>query len=229
MKKNNNTLILIHKNKLSFLSGYNYSKFFWIFFIGCIAGVLLETLWCLFTTHQIQSRTALVLGYFNPIYGIGAVIMTLMYIILKNKNNLIIFISSMLFGGLFETLCSIIQEFVFGTVSWYYDSDSLGILGKRTSIIYCILWGILGIIWIKYLYKILEKYIEKIPNKFGKILTLTLTIFLTFNILLSTLAVYRQKERRNNIPANNKIRIYLDNNYNDEVLKKIYPNMTIVK
>lgn len=217
------------KNNISFANGYNYYKFFWIFFIGCIVGVLVETLWCLFTTQQIQSRTALVLGYFNPIYGIGAVIMTLMYIILKNKNILIIFISSMLFGGLFETLCSIIQEVVFGTVSWYYDSDTLGILGKRTSIFYCILWGILGVIWIKYLYKILEKYIEKIPNKIGKILTWILTGFLIFNIILSALAVYRQKERRDNIPANNKIRVYLDNSYNDEVLKNIYPNMTIAK
>ena len=229
MNKKNNTLDIIPKNKISFASGYNYYKFFWIFLIGSISGVLIETLWWFFTTHHIESRTALVIGPFNPIYGFGAVLMTLIYIILKDRNNIVIFISSMIFGGLFEALCSLIQETLFGTVSWYYDADSLGILGKRTSIVYCIFWGILGIVWIRYIYPSLEKYIEKIPNRTGIILTWILTIFLVFDILLSSSAVYRQRERRNDIPANNEFREYLDTRYNDEVLKKIYPNMTIVK
>ena len=230
MNKNCNTVINIDNNHNTlFANGYNYYKFFWIFVIGCVAGVLIETFWCFLITHHIESRTALVIGPFNPIYGFGAILMTLVYIFFKNKNNLVIFISTMLFCGLFETLCSIVQELVFGTISWYYDLDSLGILGKRTSIIYCIFWGILGIAWIKYIYPLLEKYIEKIQNKIGKILTFILTVFLIFDILLSSAAVYRQKERRNNIPANNIIREYLDNKYNNDVLKKIYPNMTIVK
>jgi hypothetical protein len=79
------------------------------------------------------------------------------------------------------------------------------------------------------MYPILEKYIEKIPNKIGIVLTRILTIFLIFDIILSSLAVYRQKERRNEIPANNIFRQYLDTKYNDEVLKKIYPNMTVVE
>ena len=229
MNKKYSILSIKPNKKISFATGYNYYKLFWIFLIGCIAGVLIETLWCFFTTHQIESRTALIIGPFNLVYGFGAILMTLIYIILKDKNSIVIFIISMVFGGLFEVLCSIIQELLFGTVSWYYDADSLGILDKRTSIIYCIFWGILGIAWIKYIYPLLEKYIEKIQNKIGKILTFILTVFLIFDILLSSAAVYRQKERRNNIPANNIIREYLDNKYNNEVLKKIYPNMTIVK
>ena len=122
----------------NFANGYGFYKLFWIFLIGCIAGVIVETLWCLFTTHHIESITALVIGPFNPIYGFGAVLMTLIYIILKNKNNFVIFITCSILGGLFESLCSYIQELLFGTVSWYYESDSLGILGQRTSIVYCL-------------------------------------------------------------------------------------------
>ena len=159
--------------------------------------------------------------------GFGAVLMTLIYIILKNKNNFVIFITCSILGGLFETLCSYIQELLFGTVSWYYESDSLGILGQRTSIVYCLFWGILGIVWIRYIYPKLEKCIEKIPKYTGIILTWLLTVFLIFDMALSSAAVYRQRERRKNIPANNEIRVYLDNRYNDDILKKIYPNMTI--
>ena len=58
-------------------------------------------------------------------------------------------------------------------------------------------------------------------------LVMLLTIFLIFDMALSSAAVYRQRERRKDIPANNEIRVYLDNRYNDDILKKIYPNMTI--
>ncbi len=204
-----------------------YYNLFYIFLFSSVIGVIVETIWCILITHTISSRTGLVIGYFNPIYGIGALLMTFIYMKFKDKNIFIIFIICMILGGGFEFLCSLIQEKIFGTVSWYYDADSLGILGKRTSIIYCILWGILGIIWIKKLYKIIEKYIEKIPKKIGKTFAFLFTIFLVFDITLSSLAVYRQKERRHNIPADNKIRIFLDNNYNDEKLSNIYPNMTI--
>ena len=77
------------------------------------------------------------------------------------------------------------------------------------------------------MYPKLENYIEKIPQNTGIILTWLLTVFLIFDMALSSAAVYRQRERRKNIPANNEIRVYLDNRYNDDILKKIYPNMTI--
>lgn len=228
MNKSTKSLNKTSNEKNLFNNGYNYYKFFWIFLMGCITGVILETLWCLITTKQLQSRTALVLGFFNPIYGIGAILMTLEYIKLKEKNNILIFIICMVIGGLFEALCSLLQEKIFGTVSWYYDTDSLGILWKRTSVTYCILWGLLGLIWIKLLYPIIESHIEKIPNKIGFILTWVFTIFLSFDIALSVAAVYRQSERRNDIQANNLVRTYLDQNYNDDKLKSIYPNMTVV-
>lgn len=229
MNNNFNSLIKIQNENNSFAKGFNYYKNFWIFFIGCVFGVLIETIWCYITTGHIESRTALVIGPFNPIYGFGAVIMSLVYKKLNGKNSILIFFVCMILGGLFESLCSLFQEITFGTISWYYEADSWGILGKRTSIIYCIFWGILGIVWINWLYPILEKNIEKIPNKTGVILTWILTAFLILDILLSSAAVYRQKERRNNIYNNNFIETYLDKKYNDEILKKIYPNMTIIK
>ena len=34
-----------------FASGMNFYKLFWIFFLGCIAGVIVETLWCLSVSY----------------------------------------------------------------------------------------------------------------------------------------------------------------------------------
>ena len=60
-----------------FAFGMNFTKLFWIFFIGCLAGFVLEECWAFFIAHQIELRVGLVYGPFQPIYGGGAAIITL--------------------------------------------------------------------------------------------------------------------------------------------------------
>ena len=225
---------LINKNnieseKIKYDSAiHRFFVFFWIFWIGSFIGVIVETLWCIFKNGKIESRTALIFENLNPIYGIGALLLTLFLYKFKDKNIIIVFLISAVVGGLFETLCSIIQEFVFGTVSWYYGEDSFGILGGRTSIIYCVYWGFLGIIWIKSIYPFASNKLKSIKINVLRPLTyLVITIFI-FDVVISCLAVYRQNERRNNIEAKTFIGRYFDKNYDDEKLKKIYPNMFVM-
>ena len=44
-------------NSQSFAHGLNFYQLFWIFFIGCFLGVVVETIWCLLTRHHYESRT----------------------------------------------------------------------------------------------------------------------------------------------------------------------------
>ncbi len=221
----------IKKNKLneqnnnSFAIGLNIYKLFWIFYIGCFAGVIVETLWCIITNGYIESRTALILEPLNPVYGLGAVLISLCFVRMTGWKNIFIYIGSFFVGGVFEWLCSFFQEMIFGTVSWYYEADSLGIF-ERTSLVYCILWGFLGVLWVRGIYPFLSKWIEKIPNRIGKKLTWILIIIVLFDIIFTSKAVLRQTDRRHNIPPKNSIERFYDDKYNDDVLKKIYPNMT---
>ena len=80
---------------------------------------------------------ALILEPLNPIYGVGAVLFTVLVIPIYKKGSLAVFVSSMFIGGIFEYVCSFMQEMIFGTISWQYGKDVLGIL-DRTSFIYCI-------------------------------------------------------------------------------------------
>lgn len=225
--KKEETLTDKKNNEISFANGLNFFKIFWIFFIGCFAGVVIETIWCILKNGVIESRTALILEPLNPVYGIGAVLISICFIRLKDKHELIIFIGSMIVGGSFEYICSLVQEIAFGTVSWNYGPETLGIFG-RTSLVYCIFWGILGITWVKIIYPFLSNTIEKIPNKYGKILTFVLIFIVSFDIVFSSLAVYRQSLRRKGTEASNYVWEFFDKHYPDEVLKKIYPNMVIV-
>ena len=216
------------KAEKSFAHGLNFYKLFWIFYIGCFAGVVIETIWCITTNGYFQSRTALILEPLNPVYGLGAVLISVCFVKMSGWKNIYIYIGSFIVGGIFEWCCSFFQEMAFGTVSWYYGKDTLGIL-ERTSLVYCVFWGFLGIVWVRVVYPFMSNLIEKIPNKIGKILTWILIIIVTFDMLFSSGAVLRQKYRREGIEPRNSIEVFYDTYFNDNVLKKIYPNMTVVK
>ena len=216
------------KDEVSFAKGFNFYKIFWIFYIGCLSGVIVETIWCRITNGFFESRTALILEPLNPVYGIGAVLISLLFIKFEKKSNLFIFIGCMVAGGTFEWLCSFFQELIFGTISWQYYEDTFGILG-RTSLVYSIFWGVLGIVWIRFVYPFLSSKIESIPNKIGKRLTILLSFIVSVDVIFTSGAILRQQERLENIPANDFIRIYYDEKFTDDVLKEIYPHMTSVK
>ena len=219
----------VHRGKYQkdFASGLNFYKFFWIFFIGCFLGVVVETIFGLITTQKLESRAGLVYGPFNPVYGFGAVLMTVCLYKLREKRDLWIFLSCMVIGAAFEYLCSYLQELVLGTVCWKYDDQMFSIQG-RTSLLYAFFWGVLGVFWIKMLFPLLSRWIEKIPVKVGVPLTWILVVFMVFNMAVSLMALERQNQRREQIPANNAVARLLDERCPDSRLERIYRHMYVV-
>ncbi|MFA6947912.1 MAG: putative ABC transporter permease, partial [Eubacteriales bacterium] len=207
-----------------FAHGLCPAKLLWLFFIGGVVGFIIETLWCLIVTGHFEMRTGLVYGCFIPVYGFGAVLITGCLYRLRKKRDLWIFLGSAFIGGGFEYLCSLFQELVFGTVSWEYSNTPLNI-GGRTNVMFMLMWGILGLLWVKDLYPQLSRLIEKIPKKIGVLLSAALAVLLAADMCISGFAVIRQNERRDNIPADGALDEWLDDNLGDEYLNFIYPNM----
>ncbi len=211
----------------------NFKKLFLVFLFGSILGYLWEGIYriirLVIASQPIEWRhyKGLIYGPFNPVYGIGAVILTLC-LTRKKMPSPKIFIYAFFLGGIIEYVLSLFQELIFGTMSWNYQNQFLNIHG-RTTLIYMLAWGGLGLLYVHYVYPFFNKLIKKIPSKIEKYLYVFLLVFLIFNIIISTLAVYRQSERRNNIPPRNKIEFYIDQKYNDEVLKKHFRNLKWVK
>ena len=200
----------------------NYSiKIFWVYLIGCLAGWLIETCFVFFTTGSLESRQSLIYGPFIQVYGIGAL---MFYMVLpKMKSNFIIFFIAAILGGAVEYFYSFFQEYLFKTVSWDYTNHLLNIHG-RTSLLYCLAWGILGVFFIKMVYPkltIMDNLLDKVSFKYA---TTFLVLFMVFNITISGLAGYRQKERIEHISARSNIDVFLDNYYSDYVMSRIYSN-----
>ncbi|MEG2088298.1 MAG: putative ABC transporter permease [Angelakisella sp.] len=212
----------------SFAAGMNFYKLFWVFFWGCFAGVVVETIWCLLTRHTFESRLGVIYGPFNPVYGFGALLLTVCLRRLSGRRDLWIFLGSAILGGGFEFLCSLFQELAFGTVSWEYSHTQLNLAG-RTNMMFSFFWGILGLLWVKDIYPLLSRKIERIPDKIGRPLTWVLAVFMVLNMAISALAVGRQSQRRSGIPPQTAFAQFLDNTYPDKLLEVIYPNMVVVE
>lgn len=234
IRRRNEAAIAAYEEKLPegaqapFAFGLCYSKLFWIFMIGNVTGFVLETLYTLVVPpHRFELRVSVVLGPFILVYGFGAVLITLILYKMYNQKDFLIFIASMVIGGAFEYLCSFLQQAMFGTVSWEYSDSALNI-GGRTNLMYSFFWGILGLIWVKDMYPVLSRKIQRIPKKVGRPLTITVSLLMAVDILLSAGAVYRQSERVNDIPAANAVQTFFDTYFPDEFLEAIYPHMEYV-
>ena len=88
--------------------------------------------------------------------------------------------------------------------------------------------GALGVVWIKDLYPRMARLILKIPNRVGKPLTIALCVFMVFNTLMTGACVLRWTQRRAGEPAENRVEAYLDANYGDEKMERIFSNLKFV-
>lgn len=222
-KNKNESTQAIKLNK-SFASGLNFYKLVWIFFIGSFLGVVCEVLFCLLIDHRFESRQGVIYGPFNPVYGVGVVLITLCLYWLRNKRDFWTFLCGSILGAVSEYVCSWFQETFIGTVSWDY-SDMWGNINGRTCLLYAGIWGFLAMLWMKFLYPLFSKLIEAIPNKIGYPLTWILLIAMLVNILISSLAVNRMTARYQGVEPQNAVDEFLDDAYPDEYLIKIYRHM----
>jgi Predicted membrane protein len=220
-----NTLIDYEEQKSRhFTQGITFYKLFWVLFLGCFTGVVVETLWCFIKEGRIESRAGLVWGPFNLVYGLGALVLTLALYRYRNRSKLYSFIGGAIAGSAVEYLCSWLQETVFGSTSWDYSTKPFNLNG-RICLEYAVFWGILGVLWIKSIYPRMAQIIMKIPNKRGKALTWILFAFIVLDAAVSGVAVYRWSERSADIPASNIIEKVLDDRFGDTRMEGIYPTL----
>ena len=196
---------------------------FWVFIIGSIAGFIFEVTVVFFQKGHFELRQGLIYGPFIPVYGIGAMCYYIVLSKIKIKNKVQIFLITMILGGITEYLCSLIQEKAFGTISWDYSYLPFNING-RTSLLHCIYWGIGGVLYITYIDPFLNKMIDKTNIKAFDLITIILSIFIIFDISISWMAADRQTERKNDIEPQNHLDLFLDKNYPDEYMNRIFNN-----
>lgn len=211
------------KKNVIFAKGCSFYKLVWLFFIGAFLGDIVETIFCYMTTGTLMSRSSVVYGPFSIVWGIGCAVLTLLLYQYRDRSDRFIFMFGTLVGGAYEYACSVFTEIVFGTVFWDYSHLPFN-LGGRINLLFCFFWGIVAVVWIKMIYPVLSSWIEKITYKKGVIMTWCFVVFMTFNILMSGLALSRYSQRQNGLKAQNSVERYIDQQFTDQRMEMIYPN-----
>lgn len=221
------------KETKEFAEGCSFYKLVSLFFIGAFLGDITETIFCLITTGRLMSRSSVVYGPFSIVWGLGCALLTAVLYRIRERSDSYIFVAGTLLGGAYEYICSVFTELVFGTVFWDYSEFRFN-LGGRINLLYCFFWGIAAVVWMKFLYPILSKWIERLPRKKGTFLCNCMIVFMIFNCLISALALSRyEKRQRINFAVQQEkaegIDAILDEHFPDERMERIYPNAKIVE
>lgn len=149
-----NELIISHKRGLS-----NVEKAIIYFFIYSFLGWSLEVIFAMYVERTFVNRGFL-FGPICPIYGFGALILIGSLRNVKG-NKILKFIIAVIAFSVFEYIVSYILEILFNQRWWDYSNDILNLNG-RISILYSLVWGILGIFFTEKLHPFVRKKVKKL-------------------------------------------------------------------
>lgn len=131
-----------------------------------------------FLGHFIESvffsnnGSGILFGYWTPVYGIGSIIIIIIYNCV-NKSNIrrflkfiTLFIVSAVMLDCIEALGGYFIKFIFSKELWNYTNHKFNI-GRYTSLEMAFIWGLSSIIFIHIIKPIFDKFVKKIPKLFS--------------------------------------------------------------
>lgn len=156
----NEDIAIYENRKLS-----NAQKVILYFFIYSFLGWVMEVIYAMFVERQFVNRGFLY-GPICPIYGFGALILIGSLRNVKG-NKLLKFIIAVVAFSVFEYIVSYVLELLFNQRWWDYSNDILNLQG-RISILYSLVWGVLGILFTEKLHPFIRKKVENVSLRVPK-------------------------------------------------------------
>ncbi len=216
----------------------NFFNLFWVFVICCFLGLIIETIYhfVVVVPGEIQDRAGLLYGPFSPIYGFGAVLMTVALNRFYKANPAIIFGVSAVIGGLFEAATALFMELGFGAVAWDYSGSTIFglfpdpialIFGGRTSALFMCMWGVLGFVWIKLCLPWMLRLINLIPWKVRYSFTTICAVLMLVNGVMTLEALDCWFERLSGIPQTTPVEQFYAEHYDNDYMAHRFESMTI--
>lgn len=208
----------------------NLVLLFWIFIVASVLGLVLEDLFHVVVYGGYESRAGLVWGPFSPIYGVGAVALTLFLNRFYYTHDLIIFLIAMVVGATLEYSASWMMETFWHAIAWDY-TGTFGSINGRTNFFFGVMWGTLGLFWVRFILPVVKsvqrRFRFKFEGGFFRVLSIALAAFMLVNAVVTVLALHREGERTQGIPPRTQIDVLLDQTFTDEWLQERFHNMTV--
>lgn len=202
-------------------------RVFWLFLIAGVVGDFIEVAFWLVTRGELVSRSSLVYGPFSLVWGLGAVLLTLVFHHMDDQGAARIIMTGTVLGGAYEYICSWVQEVLFGACFWDYRHLPLNLDG-RVNLIFCLFWGLAALVWVRLIFPALCMLIDRVPRDRGGRMVRVAALFVMCSTALSAAALVRMDQRRRDVPTSGAVTQFLDEVYPDSWLRNRYPNMGIL-
>jgi len=199
-----------------------------VFLVGSVLGLILEQAWMLVTAGNTESRVGLVWGPFSPLYGTGAVLLTIImfYLYRRKISWLAVLLISAVVGTSLEQLTGWGMETLFHAESWTYLAYPDHIT-KWTAWRFALIWGMLGLVWEHEVMPELL-YCIGMPTTTRQVtFVFLLAVYLAADIFMTVACFTRMTERDAGVPADSAFDQYLDANYSDAFVKNRFQNLTV--
>jgi len=175
--------------------------------IYSFAGWVLESV-----SKTIEQRKFVNSGFLNgpfcPIYGFGALIMILFLDSLQAK-PILLFIVAFITLSIWEYIVGVFLEKVFKTKYWDYSDIKFNFQG-RVCLKNSIFWGVLGVIFIRYMHPFIEGYVIQIPINMLTYIDIMIAMAIVVDTVASIIAITNFES------ASNKLN-ELSNNIKDKM------------
>ena len=233
----------------------------WLFLIYSFIGWCIEVCYAAVRRRQFINR-GFINSPLCPIYGVGAVLFALFLPELAGR-PFFLFLGGTVLATVLEYSTGMLMEKFLGKKLWDYSGNKYNIGGYVclrysllwgvlavvtvlfTNALFCRLLGLIphliavislwiaAVVWLKIIYPVLSRWIEKIPKRTGTILFNILIVFMLFNMAVSSLALARYNERHaadsGAAVETSALDRLLDSRFDDERMERIYPNAKLVE
>lgn len=199
-----------------------------IFLVASVLGLILETIWMFVAYGVLESRVGLVWGPFSPLYGCGAVLLTVVLWRLRTQPIWVIFLVSAGLGGLLEQLAGWSMETVMHAWSWSYlhfpDHITQWVAWR-----FLVVWGLLGVVWCKVIMPELLFRIGEPTTRRQSVVVGFLTVFIALDVAMTVACFYRAGKRAEGVPAQNAFEQYVDRHFGDQFIADTFENLNMNK
>lgn len=178
MKTIENTKLIKKETKF-----FDLIPYIFCFFTFSFLGWIMETLFCYGLLGQFVKRGFLY-SPICPIYGTGALILMIYLDKSKSKTSYIkLFILFTIVFSFFEYMVGFALDALFATRWWDY-SDSTYNLNGRITLLNSFFWGVITIIFTKFIYPLTQKFKEKVINKIPSTIQIIISCILISGITI---------------------------------------------